>query len=100
MRWELKTIHGPTDATQALDQVPLGLTLAELTDQGWEPWGILDRGGVTWIFLKRPEAVESNPPPAMFDDRAFPPFDDRAFLRSRRRKKKAARQRAAKGTKR
>ena len=53
MRWEVKTIHGPTDASHAADQVPLGVQLAELLDQGWEPFGVLDRGPETWVFLKR-----------------------------------------------
>ena len=112
MRWELKTIHGPR-AGDTTDRVPLGVELAELLDQGWEPIGILDRGDETWVFLRRaadvlrdvpdvrtiPKTIEVLEGRALLksrrrDDRAE--FDEKAFLRSRRRKHR----RPAKGKKR
>lgn len=95
MRWELKTIHGPREGS-ALDAVPLGVALAELLDQGWEPFGVVDRGAETWVFLKRPADVLREVP----EIRTIPgivTFDERAFLRSRRRQKKTARAKAARG---
>ena len=88
MRWEVKTIHGPTDASHAADQVPVGIQIAELLDQGWEPFGVLDRGTETWVFLKRCDRSDQMAPkPITSESRRR----EKAFLQQRRRVKKGGR---------
>lgn len=52
---ELLTIHGPLKADPSKPDVrPVGLVLQDRVRDGWDPWGVIDRDGETWIFLKRP----------------------------------------------